>query len=159
MEYSDVATLAASAIGEPGERTFLLQLTGPWGRHTYLLEKGQVAALAHGTYELLRETAGEVDSSVIAPPLFDELPRFRISQLALGYDEVDKTVALTFESVSEDDESVTYRMPIDVLAAAARQAEEAVGGGRPTCPKCGLAMDPAGHACPTTNGDLRHHRP
>lgn len=160
MDYEEVFGLAADAVGVPGERTFLLQFTGPWGRHTYLLEKGQVAALAAGTYELERQL-GESSSnpSEMAPVLIDEVPRFRIGQLALGYDEADGKVVLTIESVSEGDERVSYRMSIGVIMAAARQGEAAVGGGRPRCPKCGLAMDPSGHACPTTNGDLRHHQP
>ena len=159
MEYSDVAGFAADAAGEPGARTFLLQLTGPWGRHTYLVEKAQVDALAAGINHLISETDDIPDASATAAPLTEEPPRFRVAHLALGYDESIEMGMLTLSSVSEDDEEVTYQLTLDQLAAAARQGEAAVAGGRPPCPKCGLAMDPDGHACPATNGDLRHHRP
>ncbi|MCP3975783.1 MAG: DUF3090 family protein [bacterium] len=160
MEYSDVTGFAAGAIGEPGARTFLLQLTGPWGRHTYLLEKGQVAALAAGTEQLLREIDGSAAASAAAPDLVDELPRFRVSQLGLGYDELSELVTLTIESDADgDDDDVWYRMDVEHLMAATKQGAAAVVGGRPDCPNCGLAMDPDGHACPTANGDLRNHRP
>ncbi len=159
MEYSDVAGFAADAWGEPGERTFLLQLTGPWGRHTYLLEKAQVGALAAGINHLISETDDVPDATAAAAQLIDEPPRFRVAQLALGYDESTGFGVLTISSVAEEDDDVTYRLTLDQLAAAARQGEAAVAGGRPLCPKCGLALDPDGHACPTTNGDLRHHRP
>lgn len=158
MEFTDVAGFAADAVGEPGARTFLLQFYGDWGRHTYLLEKGQVAALTAGAEQLMKELGVAADPTVAAPVLIDELPRFRVAQLALGYSEEDETVVLTIQSVSEDDESVTYRMTIDQLGAGARQGGIAVEGGRPQCPNCGLAMDPDGHACPATNGDLRHYR-
>ena len=159
MEYTDVAGFAADAVGEPGSRTFLLQFYGDWGRHTYLLEKGQVAALAAGADQLIKEIGVVTDATVTAPILIDEVPQFRIGQLALGYSEDQSLAVVTLQSVDEDAEPVTYRLSIDQLAAAARQGAVAVEGGRPRCPSCGLAMDPDGHACPATNGDLRHHQP
>ena len=159
MEYSNVTGLASDAIGQPGERTFLLQFFGEWGRNTYVLEKGQVAALAAGARQLMKEVdylPGEIPA---APTLIDEVPSFRIGQLGLGWDESTEEALLTIDSVSDGDESVVYRIRIEVLAAAARQGEAAVTSGRPTCERCGLAMDPEGHACPATNGDLRNHRP
>lgn len=159
MDYSEISGFAADAVGEPGSRTFLLQFFGAFGRNTYLLEKGQVAALVAGTDQLIKEvglTVGEVEP---APLLIDEVPHFRIGQLGLGWDEATERVIITVESVAEGDEQVTYHLSIEQLVAAARQGEVAVGGGRPHCEHCGLAMDPDGHACPTTNGDLRNHRP
>ena len=159
MEYSGITGFAADAIGQPGDRTFLLQFFGEWGRHTYLLEKGQVAALAAGAEQLLKEVDYELGDVPSAPILIDEVPHFRVGQLGLGWDEASSEVVLTIDSVSEGDERVVYRMSMEQLAAAARQGSDAVTSGRPTCEHCGLAMDPAGHACPATNGDLRNHRP
>lgn len=159
MEYSEVTGFAADAVGEPGSRTFLLQFFGSWGRNTYLLEKGQVAALAAGADQLAREIGYEAGAIDEAPLLIDELPHFRIGQLGLGWDESSETVLLTLDSVAEDDEEITYRMTMPQLLAAARQGMNAVAGGRPLCERCGLAMDPDGHACPATNGDLRNHQP
>lgn len=159
MEYSEISGFAADAIGEPGSRTFLLQFFGDFGRNTYLLEKGQVAALAAGADQLVDEvgfTVGELDA---APTLIDEVPHFRVGQLGLGWDKATERVIITIESVSDGDEEVTYRLTMEQLLAAARQGELAVTGGRPHCERCGLAMDPDGHACPNTNGDLRDHRP
>lgn len=159
MDYPDVTGFVADAIGPPGERTFLLQFHGSWGRHTYLLEKGQVAALVAGTAQLEKEvdyTLGDVSRP---PLLMDEVPKFRVGQLGLGWDDASQEVVMTVESVNDGDESATYRMPLEHLIAGARQGHEAVSAGRPRCERCGLAMDPEGHACPTTNGDLRNHRP
>lgn len=150
---------AADAIGEPGARTFLLQFFGEWGRHTYLLEKGQVAALAAGTYQLMREIGYELEEVPLAPVLFDEVPKFRVGQLGLGWDQEAELAVITIDSVNDGDDRAIYRLPMTMLVAAAQQGEAAVAGGRPACERCGLAMDPAGHACPATNGDLRNHRP
>jgi len=158
MEYTDVSAFAAGAIGEPGQRTFLLQFIGPWGRHTYLLEKGQVAALADGANRLLTQIVGGAEPT--APEeLLDEVPRFRIGQLELGYDGEGEAALVVLHSVAAGDEPTTYRLTMELLVTGARQGDAAVAGGRPSCPNCGLAMDPEGHVCPTTNGDLRHHQP
>jgi len=159
MEYADVTGLAADAVGEPGDRTFLLQFFGAWGRNTYLLEKGQVAALAAGAQQLMKEVDHVIGELTPAPLLIDEVPHFRIGQLGLGWDEATQEVLLTMDSVNDGDEQVVYRLRMEQLAAAARQGTAAVTSGRPSCERCGLAMDPAGHACPATNGDLRNHRP
>ena len=159
MEYSPVDGFVADAIGEPGERTFLLQFYGDWGRHTYLLEKVQVAALAAGATELMREIDYELGEVADPPPLLDEVPRYRVGQVGLGWDESAEQVVITIESVNDGDDSATYRLSLEQLAAGASRGEAAVAGGRPRCERCGLAMDPEGHACPATNGDLRNHRP
>lgn len=159
MDYADVEGFAAAAIGEPGARTFLLQFSGPWGRHTYLLEKGQVAALAAAIDHLVAEAAAEPNDAVATPDLIDEPPMFRIGQLGLGLDEATGEAVLSLTSTGDEIEEATYRLSLDQLVAASRQGEAAVAGGRPACPRCGLAMDPEGHTCPTSNGDLRHHQP
>ena len=159
MDYADVAGFAAAAIGEPGARTFLLQFSGPWGKHTYLLEKGQVAALAAAIDHLVSESAARPAAAVAAPDLVDEPPLFRIGQLGLGFDDAADEAVLSLTSSGDEAEEATYRLSLDQLAAAARQGAAAVAGGRPACPRCGLAMDPEGHTCPTSNGDLRHHQP
>ena len=159
MEYSGVTGFAADAVGQPGDRTFLLQLFGEWGRNTYLLEKGQVAALAAGVRQLMKEVDYKLGEVSAAPTLIDEIPHFRIGQLGLGWDDTTAEAVMTLDSVSDGDEQVVYRLSLETLVAAARQGEAAVTAGRPECERCGLAMDPEGHACPATNGDLRNHRP
>ena len=62
------------------------------------------------------------------------------------------------ESVRSLD-SVGFDVTPAQLDAAARHGAAAVRAGRPRCPRCGLAMEPEGHHCPATNGDLRDHRP
>ncbi|MFM8869179.1 MAG: DUF3090 family protein, partial [Candidatus Nanopelagicus sp.] len=44
-----------SAIGEPGQRQFFLQVKSDAGLNAVTLEKGQVAALAERLEELIRE--------------------------------------------------------------------------------------------------------
>jgi uncharacterized repeat protein (TIGR03847 family) len=148
-------------IGEPGDRTFYLQVDDGGVRSWYLLEKGQVAAMAVDAGEILAsidaEDAGEaLEVGDLAEP--DDVA-FRVAELRLRYDEPAGTVTLTLVSTGDDTPEVTHRMSSAQLGAAARVAVAAVLAGRPRCPRCGLAMDPEGHPCPLGNGDLRGHRP
>ena len=50
----------------------------------------------------------------------------------------------------EERTAVAGGLGTGLLGAAAFVAH--LAGGRPVCPLCGLAMDPAGHACVRSNG-------
>jgi uncharacterized repeat protein (TIGR03847 family) len=148
-------------VGEPGYRTFYLQVDAAGSRSWYLVEKGQVAALAVDAGRILvdhdLEGAGDdFEVGELAEP--DEVA-FRVSELELAYDEGTGIVAVTLVSIDEADVPVTHLISTAQLRAAARVAAVAVMAGRPRCPRCGLAMDPDGHPCPLGNGDLRGHRP
>ena len=82
---------------------------------------------------------------------------FRVGgmQLALGDNDVGELVLMS----TEEDPPVRYELTIAQLDAFAREALAIVAAGRPACPRCGLPMDPEGHNCPRSNGDLREHRP
>ena len=151
---------AAGAIGEPGDRTFLLQVETAGRLDTYLLEKAQVAALGEQSLELLARIGFEgrdmdIDTE-LRPP---ESLVFRVGSMQLGYSEDTSIVTLLLGSVDDTDEDVAYDMTPAMLDAAAHRGLETVAAGRPLCPRCGLAMDPEGHHCPADNGDLREHRP
>ena len=151
---------AAGAIGEPGDRTFLLQFETEETLDTYLLEKGQVAALGEQSIDLLNRigftgAGSEVDTSLLRP----ESLVFRVGEMQLGYSEDSGIVTLVLGSVDETEVDIAYDLTPAMLDAAARSGLETVAAGRPTCPRCGLAMDPDGHHCPSNNGDLREHQP
>lgn len=155
-----VTAFSAGAVGEPGERTFLLQFHGRAGVSSYLLEKGQVAALSMQARDLLdRVGFGGSGATIDLRPLEEpEELRFRVGEIQLTYAEDTGEVTIMLVSVAEDDR-VQYTLTPAMLDAAAGGAAEAVTAGRPPCPRCGLAMDTEGHSCPTNNGDLREHRP
>ncbi len=159
-ERGFVNAFVAGAIGEPGSRTFFLQFTGPQGTDSYVLEKDQVAVLAEQALELLHKTGlSGAGASLEAPDLVvPERARFRVGEMQLGYSEDSGTITLVLASI-DDDEPVAYTMTPAVLEAAAIAGQGSVAAGRPQCPRCGLAMDGAGHHCPKDNGDLREHRP
>jgi uncharacterized repeat protein (TIGR03847 family) len=156
-----VERFAAGAIGEPGDRQFRLEVVDEGRTSAYLIEKLQVAALAEEAQNLLRER-GMVGAGLSVSPgdVSPETPlEFRVGGLQLALDEESGLVTIVLHSTEDDDPPVTCELTLPQLDAFAREALAVVTSGRPACPRCGLAMDPDGHNCPRSNGDLRGHRP
>ena len=158
---STVERFAGGAIGEPGNREFRLELVVDGAAIAYVLEKLQVAALAKEAQRLLRER-GLIGAGLSLEPggVYEDTPvAYRVGGLQLGLDEGTNMARLTVFSTEESDLPAEYDINLAQLDAFAREALVIVESGRPACPRCGLAMDPEGHNCPRTNGDLRGHRP
>ncbi len=159
-DLAEVDKLTVGTIGEPGRRVFLLQARQ--GPHvvTLKLEKSQTAALGAYIARLLEDLPSP-------PVLPDDLeleleepvdPEWVIGSLGIAYDDVlDRLVLVAEEAVNEDETAARARFSLtrEQVAALARRSTELVQAGRAPCPLCGYPLDPAGHACPRTNG----HRP
>jgi uncharacterized repeat protein (TIGR03847 family) len=145
-----VARFVAGAQGPPGRRTFYLEADGEW----FLLEKQQVAALAARSLELARQLG--VPEGEPGPALGEPgEPAFRVAEIGIGLEEETAVIVLSPEE-SSDAEPVAFTVDGGQLEAMARRALAVVAAGRPACRFCGFPLDPEGHACPASNGDLRH---
>ncbi len=157
---SKVERFAGGAIGEPGQRVFMLEFVVDGVAIAYVLEKLQVAALAEEAQRLLKER-GMVGAGLSLEPggVHDETPvAFRVGGIQLILEDDADEASLVLVSTEEDDPAANYEVPLAHLDAFAREAKVTVESGRPACSRCGLAMDPEGHNCPRSNGDLRGHR-
>jgi uncharacterized repeat protein (TIGR03847 family) len=166
-DLKSIIRITASAVGEPGQRTFYLQARDEERLFTLVCEKQQVAAICAGIDEILEELDKDkiARAAEEAPPQSDlELeepldPVFRIGQLGLGYDqEAHALVIVAYELPENDDadpESLSvarfWATPVQMRALSAH-AQAVVESGRPLCPLCGEAMDASGHICPKKNG-------
>ena len=112
----------------------------------------QAAAMATRSLELLREAG--VGLPDIGPDLGEPgEPTFRVGEIGIGVEGEHAIVAL---SPTDEVPGVTFQVTLLRLGAMARRAGEVVAAGRPPCRLCGRPLDPDGHVCPTSNGDLRH---
>ncbi len=146
-----VNALAGGAIGEPGGRTFYLQVDLEEQRLWFLLEKQQLAAIAEAVLEALRGT--ELDEWVEPPAVVEPTePAPRVGEIAIGLGDGVFSLAL-YPLEPDESEAVRFEVPADVAAGMARAALAAVAAGRSPCPFCRLPMDPEGHVCPATNGN------
>lgn len=174
FDLPDLELFTAGAVGEPGQRTFFIQVRAEGHVVSFKCEKQQVAAL--GTYlegalgDLPAAEPGEVpDELELVEPVVAE---WVVGSMGMAYDErSDRLVLLLEELVPEEEqeegageatlgegEAATARLHVSRAQAAAfvARAEDLVEAGRPTCSLCGLPMSPDGHTCPRTNG---HGRP
>ncbi|NNC12144.1 DUF3090 domain-containing protein [Planctomonas sp. JC2975] len=163
-------------IGEPGSRSFYLQVKDGRRVVSVLLEKEQSALLAMHVEQILDELMGAGNPfGIPADPsaeLIDRAPldpvdeQFRTGTIGLGWDPTTAQVVLQLLSEAELDEptdsdeevpeeAVVIRMPVGAARAFARGTRAVVAAGRPSCPRCGLPVDPHGHTCPdsTVFGD------
>lgn len=173
IEYDQPERFIAGTVGEPGQRTFFLQVVQGRRVTSVSLEKEQVAVLAERLNSLLDEV-GE-DSEQILPPDNDPLTtpiedEFRVSTLSLAWVADLQSVVIEchdrdVQLAESDDEIVeltepdatVLRIVLSPIAARefARRGLATVASGRPPCPFCGGPLETTGHVCPRANGYKR----
>jgi uncharacterized repeat protein (TIGR03847 family) len=145
------------AVGNPGERTFYLQVVAHGEIVTVALEKAEVAALAEGLQVLLQQVSA--DAEPVSDWQLDALPLetpfaedFRVSELSVAWDGQHVVVEAGGAGTSEDS-AARLRVALTVPATQAfvSRAEKVVAAGRPPCVLCGLPADANGHICPRLN--------
>lgn len=164
-------------VGQPGDRTFFLQVADGAQVISVALEKEQVKRLAERLEEMLEEVAsrtgtevaqaGALDTDALEQPIDEE---FRVAALGLAWDaEADAVVieaqaptdnpdeveSTLLEDVTEGPDAVRVRLPAPAAVAFVLRARRVVAAGRPPCPLCSLPLDPQGHLCPRLNGYRR----
>ncbi|NHC23211.1 DUF3090 domain-containing protein [Nocardioides sp. IC4_145] len=171
-------------VGPPGSRTFFLQARNGAKLVSVALEKQQVAALAERIDELLDEVMASDRNTAMIPAvapldLEDTEPleqpieeEFRAGTMTLSWDPDDERVVIEVfpfteaavvspEQVDEDfeepepDEVLLVRIPAGLARAFVKRSEQVLEAGRPSCPFCGLPIDPDGHLCVRANGFKR----
>ncbi len=178
MSYSHPQRFVVGTVGEPGDRTFFLQVSDGATPVSLLCEKEQASVLAEKIIELLDqmgrmgiEVPGDADEALIDTEPLDQPieAEFRVGSMGIGWDRADETVIIEAHGETDDEEvpdigddeaagpdTLRVRLtPVDALAFAIR-ASRVVAAGRPQCPFCHLPIDPDGHICPRANGYRRH---
>ncbi len=148
---------AAGAIGEPGKRSFFLEVVAGGMSHSFPCEKDQVAELAGQGLQILIAAGLVPDQEAVSRLIRSglqvsdpEKPRFRIGSIGLGVTE-NEFITLQVGAL-EGEESVSFVVTPEQFQAMAVVALEVVASGRPICPRCSLPEDPQGHDCPSVNG-------
>lgn len=178
--FRDISRFTCGTVGQPGERTFYLQIRSGNVMISASLEKSQLAALGERLEYMLKEIRMahplsarpilERDSQPLDIPVLDE---FRIGSIAIFYDEESELIQIDLrqvdlqqfnlgdEDVEEDspllDEIQIVRIFISQVQARSffDRAGLVVSAGRQPCPFCGMPIDPQGHLCARANGYRR----
>ncbi|MGH2830988.1 MAG: DUF3090 family protein [Actinomycetota bacterium] len=168
-----VTRITAGAVGEPGQRTFFIQVRSDQELVTLQAEKQQVQVLSTTLGQLLEAIAeagaeaGEEPPDEAPPPAEADLeleeplvPEWRIGPLAIEVDE-DRMMIVLIAQESLPDESEDEPATARFVATPAQmrvlseQAERVCSAGRPRCQFCGFPLEPEGHVCPAQNGHRR----
>ncbi len=160
FDFEGADQLTVGAIGEPGERVFLVQVRRSSALLTLKVEKQQVAALVEYFAQVVRQHPEPVEAGPESDLDAAYAPDFVVESLAVTYDEeLGRIVIVAEEEGSDEDEedgsSARISVTREQAAAFAIQGKRAVEAGRPPCPFCGHPLDARGHVCPRMNG----HRP
>jgi len=163
-----------SAIGEPGQRQFFLQVKSAAGLNAVTLEKGQVIALTERFEDLVKELRrGKVATAadLAIPATLDDQPMelpiesdFTVGVISISWES--EQVVVNIQAATQDDELVIDDLDFgpDLIVAHLKihqvkgfciRATTIVNAGRPQCPFCALPVDPQGHLCPRANGYRR----
>ena len=171
FEFEEVDAFTATAIGEPGSRTFYLQARAGAQRVTVKCEKQQVRAIAQYMRRVLSD---------LPPPDDRPLPSaadardpgeqsFVLGPIGLGYDRSNDRLLVQLEELIVGDDNEEEEDELDAVeqapdrghirlyvtrsqaAAFCDHADDLVAAGRPTCMWCGNPIDPDGHPCPRMN--------
>jgi uncharacterized repeat protein (TIGR03847 family) len=166
FDFSAADHFTAGAIGEPGQRTFYLQVSAEQRLVSLKCEKEQVGALAEylgGVLADLPPVEGAGADMTLRSPVE---PDWAAGTLSVGYDETSDEVVLVIEELipatdpdapetpEPEPASLRVRLSRGQVAAYVEHAAGVVAAGRPPCPLCGRPKGPD-HICPRTNG----HRP
>jgi uncharacterized repeat protein (TIGR03847 family) len=167
MSEQDIVpdVFTADYVGEPGHRTFYLQIRTASATSTLLAEKEQVAVLADKLRELL-VLVDSTDTVLASTPARDPAlglsspiePDWRVGAMGLAYEEdADRILIVVQQASGEeqeegDEEGVRVAVRRDQARAFVLHALAVVAEGRPLCQLCGLPIDPSGHICPASNG-------
>ncbi|EGD56179.1 DUF3090 domain-containing protein [Gordonia neofelifaecis] len=177
-EFRSPRRFVAGTVGQPGDRTFYIQVSQDSRLMSVELEKQQVLILADRLGYLLDEVrrrfgtpippeAEDVDDvSPLENPIDSE---FRVGSMGLGWDADAASVVIELLAVTEQplDESVilddtdegpdTVRvfLTADEAREFSARSMRVIAAGRPLCPLCNQPLDPTGHICARSNGYKR----
>lgn len=173
MTYYDddifpVARITAGAIGELGQRIFILQAKMNGEMVSWVIEKEHALALSRSIPQLLadiRQEFPELGEPLVAAEPHLELaeplkPEFRVGSIGLSYDRLHDLVVLTLQGAETDDDiediediSEPEDNTVQVFTTRGQalllgqHAQDVVAAGRPLCPKCDQPIDDFGHFC------------
>ena len=162
-EFTNVSKLVPEALGEPGKRTFRVQVESDSSSATLWLEKEQLFQLGLAVQQLLStlpEQQGNesIDLEGREAPGLTSLD-FKVGRLVLGHGGGNGYFIIDAHDLEDDDEDSEALVRVwatrEQVKSFSEQALRLCAAGRPLCPLCGRAINPDGHECPRVNGHVK----
>lgn len=158
-----VERFTVGTIGEPGQRTFFLQISLSNHFQSYSIEKSLVRMLTDRIVEVLREIRKHNQFNSIEKLPFDDRPletpieeEFKVEGIRVLLLEESNFIAISlYSSDEESTDQNTFLVNTQQAEQFLRRAQAVLDAGRKICPFCSGAINPDGHICPRANGYRR----
>ncbi|OYN89978.1 DUF3090 family protein [Parenemella sanctibonifatiensis] len=173
--YESPDRFVAGTVGQPGERTFFLQVREGSRLTSVACEKQQVQVLADHLEKVVSLVTasddlprGHSDNDPLDVPITED---FRVGTMTIAWDPQASRIVIEMFSVTDvvetDDadeaelleattSSAEEVLVVQIEPSRAREfidrARALVAAGRTACPFCNQPLDPGGHICPRANG-------
>lgn len=162
VDFGVAQAIAARSFGEPGQRTFRLDIVSASGECARAwLEKEHLLALRGALAEALLQLGARDEPQAGEAGDFPEPVRheFRVGRMGMAVNSGDRTIVLQIEELAAEDSDkgaagLTLAVQVTPQQAGSLvvRLHEIIAAGRPVCALCGLPIDPSGHACIRSNG-------
>ena len=157
-----LSSIQPVTFGQPGQRTFRLDLNAGPAFCSVWLEKEQLLQLGVYLKELVERLSDDDKGKESFPK---EAPwsggetslDFKAGQMMLSHDAESNSFYLEAheretEEGTEELDSVSFWITLPQAQALFEESLKICAAGRPTCFLCGQPINPDGHACPRANG-------
>lgn len=176
--FENVSRFIVGTLGEPGSRSFWLQVRSGDELISIAAEKSQASLLGERFEEMLREIR-LAHPDIERPGLIEDregletpvIGEFRVGAIAIFFDEFTEKVQVDLREVNADvDEEELFEidsasldnvnvvrvyLTLAQVKSFAVRAQALVKAGRLPCPFCAFPIDPSGHICARANGYRR----
>ena len=176
--FENLSRFIAGTLGEPGSRSFWIQMRSGNDVVSIAAEKSQVSLLGERFEEMLREVR-LAHPDIERPGLIEDregletpvIGEFRVGAIAIFFDEFTEKVQVDLREVNIDvDEEELFEidsasldnvnivriyLTLAQVKSFAVRAQALVKAGRLPCPFCAFPIDPSGHICARANGYRR----
>ena len=155
-------------LGEPGRRTFRLDLHSGQAFCSLWLEKEQLFQLGVYLRDYVAGLSSEEKEGGSAPKESDwnggeQSIDFKAGQMFLSHDKETNSFYMQAHERETDEErqegesegeaeSISFWITLNQATVLAEESLRICAAGRPTCFLCGQPINPDGHVCPRANG-------
>ncbi len=115
-DFRHTSRFTVGTVGEPGDRTFFLQIGDPYDTVSLKMEKGQVQALAQFFGRLLDDLPAPAEPATAAAFMEPPFPDWTVGQIAVGIDDSisDTHLLVVVEELVIGEESVANELLADL---------------------------------------------
>lgn len=157
-EFTQVTKFVVETFGEPGMRTFCINVDSGSSQAKIWLEKEQLAELSIAMIQMDQDTKSSNQDSGLPPEGIEAKGLtsldFKATRLAFGHNPETNFFIVDAHDPEDQSEEPTVRIWIsrEIMGEFAKNGLEIVSAGRPLCQLCNNPIDPSGHYCERRNG-------